>query len=303
MEILYNNFPLVTIVVATYRRINSLQKAIDSLLSQTYKNIEIIVVDDNADDYWNGEVQNVIDLYKDEEKIKYIKNELNLGSANTRNVGINNSNGEYITFLDDDDIYLPKKVENQVLEMIKFNSDYSITDLNLYYENDDKNIIEHRTRPFLKNGDLSNLLRNHIMYHMTGTDTMMFKKSYLNKIGGFDPIDVGDEYYLMHKAILENGKFLYIPKCYIKAFVHKGEGGLSSGEGKILGENKLYLFKKKYFGILTRKEIKYVRMRHYAVLSFAYLRINKYGLFILNSFKSFISYPSQCLHLFIDRTR
>ena len=83
----------------------------------------------------------------------------------------------------------------------------------------------------------------------------MFKKEYLTKIGGFPPINVGDEFYLMHRAINGGGAFGYLPGCQVKAYVQTGEGGLSSGDGKIKGENALYEewnFKKDGASLISR---------------------------------------------------
>jgi len=263
-----NRKPLVSVIIATYRREESLRNAITSVINQTYDNIEIVLIDDNAEIEWNKKVRTIVDSL--EKPVNYILNEINLGSAETRNKGISNAHGEYITFLDDDDIYLPEKIESQVFAMKNSNSDYSITDLKLV--NEKGKISEIRSRKYLYTEEGENLRVCHLKYHMTGTDTMMFKKQYLIKINSFESIDVGDEFYLMMKAIDNGGSFLYVPKCDVLAVVHTGEGGLSSGESKIHGENALFQYKKQYFEGLNHKDIRYIKMRHYAVLAFAYLR-------------------------------
>ena len=75
----------------------------------------------------------------------------------------------------------------------------------------------------------------------------MFRKEYLDKIGGFPPIDVGDEFYLMKEAITGGGQFSYLKRCEVKALVHTETEGLSSRESKIQGENALYEYKKSFF--------------------------------------------------------
>lgn len=291
--------PLVSIIIATYRRDTSLEKAVLSLINQSYEFIEIIVVDDNADQLWNKKVDGIISNIKMQSKreIIYMKNEVNKGSAETRNIGIGKAAGEYITFLDDDDVYLPKKVENQVIHMMELGSDFSITDLILY--NEKQKLIEHRRRKYIKKLDSESLLKYHLMYHMTGTDTIMFKKDYLINIGSFDPIDVGDEFYLMMKAILKGGKFSYLPKCDVKAYIHSGSGGLSSGDCKVKGENELYQYKKKLFIKLNKEEKNYIRMRHYAVLAFAEYRRKQLARFLRYAFLSFIASPFKCIKEFV----
>ena len=296
-----DSLPVVSVIVATYFRDASLKKTLLSLVSQTCKSIEIIVVDDNADVEWSIRVEDII---KDTEKVSsyrilYIRNETNKGSAETRNVGIRIASGDYVTFLDDDDIYLPNKIKNQVKHMIEKDSDYCITDLELYDEND--RLIEKRNRNYVKRNNQDDLLRYHLMHHMTGTDTLMFKRDYLLSIGGFPRINVGDEFYLIQKAIEAGGIFSYLPVCDIKAYVHTETDGLSSGESKIKGENELYEFKKKYFDMLRFHDKQYIVMRHYAVLAFAEMRRKSFSNFMKYAIKSFLSSPISCARLFIEK--
>ena len=101
---------LVSVVIPTYRRGKYIAKAIDSVLSQTYNNLEIIIIDDNISNSIEREqTQKIIEDINDS-RILYIQNAKNLGGSLSRNVGIFKAKGEYITFLDDDDLYLPKKI-------------------------------------------------------------------------------------------------------------------------------------------------------------------------------------------------
>ncbi len=283
---------LVSVVVATYKREQELKKALESLAEQTYPHIEIILVDDNGNDEWNRKVTEIVAVFRNcypDIVIEYIVNKLNQGSAKTRNIGIQSANGYYITFLDDDDVYLPDKIRKQVEFMEADECDYSITDLNLY--NEDDKVIDKRNRSYINETSVSALRVYHLKYHMTGTDSMMFKKEYLTHIGGFAPIDVGDEFYLMQRAIEGGGKFGYLPGCEIKAYVHTGEGGLSSGDGKINGENALYEYKKTFFDQLEARDVRYINMRHYAVIAYAELRRKNFSKFIYNVIKAFFASP------------
>ena len=294
--------PLVSIIVPTYKREFDLKKALESLALQSYTNIEIVLVDDNGNIEWNEKISYIVNEFKNnfpDINLNYIVNDPNQGSAKTRNIGIKAANGDYITFLDDDDVYLIDKVKKQIKFMLKGDYDYSITDLTLYNENDKE--IDKRVRSYIKSTDTSALKAYHLKYHMTGTDTMMFKKDYLLKIGGFAPIDVGDEFYLMLRAIENGGKFGYLPGCEIKAYVHTGENsGVSSGEKKIQGEKVLFEYKKKYFNELDSKSIRYIKMRHYAVVAFAELRRKKYFPFLKNATKSFFCAPFSCINLLLN---
>lgn len=280
--------PLVSIIIATYRRDTELIRALNSVANLNYLNYEVILVDDNDDVIWNEKVDQIVRLFRNANKnicTKYVANHPNLGSAKTRNIGIELAEGEYICFLDDDDIYLPERIINQLNPMIEADADYSITDLALYNEKD--KLVEIRKRDYIEEIEPKKLFQYHLMHHMTGTDTLMFKKEYLKQIGCFDPIDVGDEFYLMSKAIEAAGRFCYVSICDVKAYVHKGEKGLSSGESKIQGENLLFEYKRQYFDELDKKSIRYIKMRHYIVLAYANLKSKRYFDFLKNGIKGF----------------
>lgn len=293
---------LVSVVVATYRREGDLGRALESLAAQTYPAVEIVLVDDNSDPEWNGKVSRIVNAFRAGHpamSLTYIANSENQGSAEARNTGITVAKGAYITFLDDDDIYLPEKIEKQVGFMESGGYDYSITDLILYSENGKE--IDRRIRTYISDTSVPSLRRAHLKHHMTGTDTMMFRAEYLKEIGGFAPIDVGDEFYLMQRAIEGGGKFGYLPGCDIKAYVHTGEGGLSSGDQKIAGENALFAYKKTFFPKLTKKDIRYIKMRHYAVIAYAELRRKAFLRFVSNAMRAFLASPLQFIMMIMGR--
>ena len=110
-----NILPLVSVVIPTYARAIYIRRAIDSVLNQTYPNIEIIVVDDNGKGTAKQiETQRQLQLYIDKGEIIYICHDINRNASAARNTGIYNSRGEYICFLDDDDEYFSDKLERQV---------------------------------------------------------------------------------------------------------------------------------------------------------------------------------------------
>lgn len=102
----------VSIIMPSYKRHKELVcRAIKSLLNQSYSNIEIVLVDDNARTDLNEyriELETLVTELNDE-RIVYVQNHNNLGGAGARNVGIEKSSGVYITFLDDDDMYIDRK--------------------------------------------------------------------------------------------------------------------------------------------------------------------------------------------------
>jgi len=112
---LYINNPTVTVVIPTYNRPGFLVKALQSVLEQTYNDLEIIIVDDNSEYSTSDFVLSLKD-----HRIKYIKHEKNRGGSAARNTGIELANGKYIAFLDDDDTWLRNRVSSGLIHMEKF---------------------------------------------------------------------------------------------------------------------------------------------------------------------------------------
>ena len=102
--------PNISIIMPTYNRARYLKDAVDSVLAQTYQDWELIVVDDGSTDH-TVEVLN--QCVKQDKRIYYI-HQSNLGGATARNAALTKSTGQYIAFIDDDDCWLPKKLEMQV---------------------------------------------------------------------------------------------------------------------------------------------------------------------------------------------
>lgn len=103
--------PLVSVVIPTYNRADLILRAIDSVRSQSYRNWEIIVVDDNSQDRTAELVGKLVNQHQ---PIYYHRHETNLGGSAARNTGINHAQGDYIAFLDSDDVWLPEKLELQI---------------------------------------------------------------------------------------------------------------------------------------------------------------------------------------------
>ena len=264
----------VSIIVPSYKRNRELfSRAIESLLAQSYEYRQALY------DY-------IQELNSD--KIKYIQNQENLGGALSRNVGIENATGEYITFLDDDDRYLKDKVKNQLDFMLKNDLEMSFTDLSIYNENE--KLIDYRDHNDISQFDKDYLMKYHLTKQITGTPTFMVKKSVLLDINGFDNVPMGQEFYLMMKIINSDAKLGYVSQNNIVAYRTSLEA-ISTGPKKISGQKELFKYKKTYFKILSFSEKQYIRCRHYAVMAVAYKRNKKYFKMMASLIVSVMSNP------------
>mgnify|MGYP003302745266 CR=1 FL=1 len=106
--------PLVTAIITTYRRQPDIVgRAINSIINQTYKNIEIIVVDDSPPTYERrNDVRRLVESY--DKSIIYIQHEKNMGACVARNTGLKMAMGEFVAYLDDDDEWMDTKIEKQL---------------------------------------------------------------------------------------------------------------------------------------------------------------------------------------------
>jgi len=102
-------FPIISVLMPVYNGEKYLKDSIDSILNQTYKNFEFIIIDDGSTD----KTEEIIKSYSDK-RIRFIKNEKNLGIVKSLNLGIDLARGKYIARMDADDISLPERFEKQV---------------------------------------------------------------------------------------------------------------------------------------------------------------------------------------------
>lgn len=107
-----HSLPKVSVVVASFNQVALLKRALESVLSQTYPNLEIIIVDDGSSDGSHDYIKNMARDYP--EKVSYFLQEQNVGIPRNKNTGFKRASGELITYLDGDDTYYPQKVEKEV---------------------------------------------------------------------------------------------------------------------------------------------------------------------------------------------
>lgn len=168
---------LVSAIITTHNRKKLLERAIESVFAQTYKNIELIVVDDHSTD-------GTCDICQDSRiKYIYIPKEESRGGNYARNLGIKNSRGEYCAFLDDDDFWKPEKIEKQ-LKLIREKKCSMVFCLReKEYVKNGKVIKIGHEYPYKPSGDISQEIFKH---YITNTSCILAEKEKLYQIGLFD---------------------------------------------------------------------------------------------------------------------
>ena len=199
----------VSVVIPAYNKAELTVKTVESVLSQTYKNIEIIVVDD-------GSTDNTKDLLKPYVgKIQYIHKD-NGGACSARNVGIRKSTGEYICLIDCDDTYLPKKIEKSVAYLEK-HPECGFVHTAAYLVDEKGNIItQHSHKWAHKTGWISKYL---LFKNFICNSTVVIRKSCFEKVGLFDEEIFTPGDWDMWLRLSENYKVGYISKPLTKYMV------------------------------------------------------------------------------------
>ena len=190
----------VSVIIPTFNRFNLISRAIDSVLSQTIKPFEIIVVDDGSSDNTSTFIKN---NYK---SVKLIKQN-NLGVSKARNVGIKNSSGNWIALLDSDDEWEKNKLEVQIKSLSEYD----------YYS------VCHTNEIWIRNGIRVNQKKRHQKYGgdifdkcldicRISPSSIMFKKNIIDEVGWFDEgLPICEDYDLWLR-ITANFKILFIDK-------------------------------------------------------------------------------------------
>lgn len=175
--------PLVSVVIPTYNRKHMLARCIDSVLAQTYRSFEIVIVDDCSTD---GTMEFVEAQYGDLEgvNIVYVRNDANQGAGASRNIGVSYANGAYIAFHDSDDEWRNDKLEKQMTLFSKCGQETGAV-YSMFYMNGPGSLafppadlaIEKKT------GHIFEML---LCHPLIGMITLVVKKDVFLEVGGFN---------------------------------------------------------------------------------------------------------------------
>ena len=186
---------LISVIIPYYKKKNSILKTVNSVLNQIYQNFEIIII---YDDENNNDLNFINEIKNKDNRIFVIKNKKQMGAGNSRNIGINNSKGEFIAFLDADDTWKNDKLDKQINFMKINNYEASHTSYSIINERNE--VIGNRTaRNFFK---LKELLKSCDI----GTSTVMIKRNLINNDVKFAPLKTKEDFVLWLKLLQKNIK-------------------------------------------------------------------------------------------------
>lgn len=207
--------PLVSVIIPTYSRPDNLLRAIESVQNQTYKNIEIIVVDDNGlGTLYQEETKKLLDSYIIREEIKYICHRKNKNGSAARNTGFAISKGKFINFLDDDDELIHNKIEVQVNELLSNpNYDGCYCDT-IQIMNGKKHSIN--TPVCLPEPVMEAMLLDEVFFN---TSTILFTRKSISDLNGFDESFWRHQDWELYMRFFKKYKMCKAEKTHILKYV------------------------------------------------------------------------------------
>ncbi|WP_434637979.1 glycosyltransferase family 2 protein [Sulfurimonas sp. NW7] len=248
--------PLISVIIPIYNAENYLDETIQSVLKQTYEVFELLLINHNSTD----KSVSIIEEYQQQDKrIKVVNLNMNKGGpAYPRNEGLKIAKGEYIAFLDSDDVWLPEKLEKQLAFLQKNNADVVHT---LAYEIDEKSELQGN----FDNQKLVNFLKTvismkNIIYYINyiNVNSVLLKKSALVNFEEEKNLIAVEDWQLWIKLIRNEKKIVLLKEKLLNYRVHNAS--ISNRETDIGYRKALYLLSL----IFLKKEIP---MRHYVFSS------------------------------------
>jgi len=281
---------LVSVIIPTYKRPYwVLMRAVKSVLDQSYTNLEVIIVDDSGTNDTNrNDVENEIRKITDH-RVRYIQHAYNQGACKARNTGIENSRGNYIAFLDDDDEWLPNKLELQLKKMDASQAGLVYCDYYAITLKDDiqvkKDVRAHRISGWVYD---ELILRNFI----GSTSFVLLKKEVLDSCGNFNESMKSAQDFELWLRISKKYEVDYVDTPLVNYYVHGGERITSNVDSQIQGHESINALNMDYLAtnpkVLCMRRLKLVH--YYAVK-------NCYKTALLKWFDAVKIYPFQIENL------
>jgi glycosyltransferase involved in cell wall biosynthesis len=239
-----STLPTVSVVIPTFNRGQTLRRAIDSVLAQSFKDFEIIVVDDGSTDG----TKELLREYIDKKKIRYLF-QRHSGAGAARNFGIGAAEGKYIAFQDSDDEWLPGKLEIQVESMERAGPSVGVVYCDMWKSAENHELLYWKAPQIEKGKTVDEKTLDYQAFNL-GLVTVLARKAYLEKEEGFDEslprlIDLD-----LFVRLSRTTNFYYMPQPLVKVYSSEG----ISISPKALATARIIMLQK-YFDLVSRKKI------------------------------------------------
>jgi len=220
--------PIISVILPTYNGEKFIARAINSVLNQTFKDFELIIVDDGSTD---NTAQVIKEFQKKDNRIKYIWQKNSGAPARPRNTGIKHAQGEYIAFLDHDDEWLPEKLKKQLTKFRNSECGLVGCSANIIDEKHKKKRI-YSVPPFLEINS-SKILEGSVP---CSCSSMVVRRDVFRNIGLFDEsFKSGDDWDLWIRASRKY-RFLFVQTPLFNYYIHGNNVTILRGKIKYLQE-------------------------------------------------------------------
>lgn len=244
---------IVSIIIPYYKKKNYINKTISSVLRQSYQKFEIIIVNDEPG---KSSKDILIKIKKKDKRIKIVNNKKNIGAGPSRNKGIKIAKGNYIAFIDSDDLWKKNKLKTQINIMKKYDYNISHTSYYIIDKNNKKSVIRKS-----KSLNFKNLKQSCDI----GLSTVVMKREILKKDKLFANFSTKEDYYLWLK-IANTGEIFHYINLPLSCWRKTPNSLSSSIIQKLIDSYKVYFHFEKNFFISIYRII---------ILSFNYIIKNK----------------------------
>jgi glycosyltransferase involved in cell wall biosynthesis len=200
---------LVSVVIPTYNRARFIVQAVESVLDQTYRNFEVIVVDDGSTDHTEALIR---ERFGQNKRVRYIRQK-NSERCEARNNGIRNSRGEFIAFLDSDDLWRPDKLEKQ-MECFSRHPDTDLVFSDFSYIDDEGRPVAGPVHPNYDEVEMRGYFNTLVGRNLIGAHTPLIRRSIFEKSGLFSldwEIMMGEDWE-MWARIAYHGRIRFLPQ-------------------------------------------------------------------------------------------
>lgn len=204
---------MISVILPTFNRSNVIVRSICSVLNQTYKDFELIIVDDGSTDC----TQDMVSRIKDS-RIRYIRHEKNKGAAAARNTGIKAAQCDLIAFQDSDDEWVPEKLEKQIKAILALPDDFGVI-YSAFWRLGKQKIYIPRKNISMKEG----WIYKQLLYgNIVGMPVSLIKKECFNVVGGFSENLRALEDWELFLRISKFFKFKYIDEPLVLSYETEG---------------------------------------------------------------------------------
>lgn len=229
------DYGLVSVIIPTYNREKTIVRAAKSVLNQTYKNIELLIVDDCSTDNTEKVVKEIGDS-----RIRFFKQDENQGACVARNRGIDEARGVFIGFQDSDDEWMPKKLEVQLKRMESSGADVCICRMSRHSDAETTNTKTSKIFPKSEGNRLMD--RRELCNHCFVSTQMILAKSEVFREHRFDPLVKKTQDYDWTIRASRNHTFYYANEVLVKQYL-QSDSLTFSGHKKTI-ESRRYFLKK-----------------------------------------------------------